>query len=258
MCGHALQATLDVKSTELILHCDPSSDDHRVGGDDRLLSSGRGHQRGRGQSESEVISEVAKLQQSFFEQIGNLDVWNKIHIVRSAAGEAFDIAIISSHGVTLIDTKSGQPVRSVDTEAQGLREHFFNQAAHVANVLVPAAQAHLDSGCCEDPHGTVKKFAAGDSDFVCLQAGARSDSSSRLHTPDIAHGGDSNTPQFTIKPRSVDGVVDTADRPFTPRVYLVCEGPVKGMLGMYYPCYQVMRASWYNAMVSKARGVKTV
>ena len=284
MWQNALQATLDVKSTELVLHYDPSSEAHVVEGkkgekkEDRLPTSGRGHQRRHGQSESEFTSEVAKLQQAFFEHIGELDVSNKIHIVRSAAFEAFDIAIISSHGVTLIDAKSGQPVQpSVDTEAQGLREerenvkevdidkekrrkeesgkrkekrakYFFRQAAYVANVLVPAAQAYLDSDHCEDPHGTVKKFAAGDSDFVYLQAGARSDSSSRLHTPDIAYGGDSN---FTIKPRSVDGVVDTADRPFTPRVYLVCEGPVKGMLGMYYPYYQVMRALWFNAMASK-------
>ena len=111
-----------------------------------MLSSGRGHQRGRGQSESEFTSEVAKLQQAFFEQIGNLDVWNKIHIlfhVRAAPGDAFDIAIISSHGVTLIDAKSGQPVLpgGVTEAAQGLGEDFFKQAAYVANVLVPATSA---------------------------------------------------------------------------------------------------------------------
>ena len=226
-----------------------------------MLSSGRGQQRGRGQSESEFTSEVAKLQQAFFEQIGNLDVWNKIHIlfhVRAAPGDAFDIAIISSHGVTLIDTKSREPVLPGDVikAAKELRKDYFKQASCVANVLVPAAQAYLDSGCCEDPHGTVKKFAAGDSDFVCLQAGAMSDSSLPLYTPDIACGGDSNTSQFTITPRSVDGVVDTADRPFTPRVYLVCEGPVKGMLGMYYPYYQVMRASCYKGRVLKSHGEK--
>ena len=178
---------------------------------------------------------------------------NKIHIIRSAAGEAFDIAIISSHGVTLVDTKSGKvPVLDEDEVCppMDLSDDFFDQAEYAANELVPAARAYLDSGGV-DPHGTVKKFAAGDSDYVFLQAG----SSGLLSTPIITYGGESGDERFTIKPRSMDDGVETADsRPFTPRACLVCEGPVsdphagvRGMLGMYYPYYQVMRASWWKA-----------
>jgi len=74
MYGHALQATLDVKS-ELVLHYDPSSQAHRVSGEDRLPSSGRGAHGAHTKPE---------LQQAFFEHIGKLDVSNKIHIVRAA------------------------------------------------------------------------------------------------------------------------------------------------------------------------------
>ena len=182
---------------------------------------------------------------------------NKIHIIRSAAGEAFDIAIISSHGVTLVDTKSGKAAvldEGKERPPMKLLDDFFAQAEYAANELVPAAQAYLDSGG-EDPHGTVKKFAAGDSDFVYLSAG----SSGLLRTPIITYGGESGDERFTIKPCAMDGGVETADsRPFTPRVCLVCEGPAsdphagaRGMLGMYYPYYEVMRASWWKA--SKAR-----
>ena len=207
---------------------------------------------GRGKS-----SDVATLRQIFFEHIGKLDVGNKIHIIRSAAGEAFDIAIISSHGVTLVDTKSGKAAVLDEDEVcppMELPDGCFDQAECVANELVPAAQAYLDSDGV-DPHGTVKKFAAGDSDFVYLRAG----SSGLLRTPIITYGGESGGERFTIKPRAMDDGVETADsRPFTPRACLVCEGPVtdphagvRGMLGMYYPYYQAIRASW-----GKAHGVK--
>jgi hypothetical protein len=244
-----LQATLGVDLDdpsellwELVLHYDPSMAGAGSGHSDRLPSSGRGKS-----------SDVGALRQMFFERIGKLDVGNKIHIIRSAAGEAFDIAIISSHGVTLVDTKSGKvPVLDEDEVCppMDLSDDFFDQAEYVANELVPAARAYLDSGGV-DPHGTVKKFAAGDSDYVFLQAG----SSGLWSTPIITYGGEGGDERFTIKPRSMDDGVETADsRPFTPRACLVCEGPVsdphagvRGMLGMYYPYYQVMRASWWKA-----------
>jgi hypothetical protein len=217
-------------------------------GSDRLPSSGRGKS-----------SDVGAFQQIFFERIGKLDVGNKIHIIRSAAFEAFDIAIISSHGVTLVDTKSGEAAVLDEDEVCSplkLTDDFFDQAVYVANELVPAAQAYLDSDGV-DPHGTVKKFAAGDSDYVYLRAG----SSDYLSTPIITYGGEGGDERFTIKPRLIDDGVETADnRPFTPRVCLVCEGDVtdphagvRGMLGMYYPYYQAMRASWWKA---QAHGVK--
>jgi len=231
---------------ELMLHYDPSVAGAGSGDSDRLPSSGRGKPK-----------DVATLRHIFFQHIGQLDVGNKIRIIRSAAGDAFDIAIISSHGVTLVDTKSGKAAvldEGKERPPMKLLDDFFAQAEYAANELVPAAQAYLDSGG-EDPHGTVKKFAAGDSDFVYLSAG----SSGLLRTPIITYGGESGDERFTIKPCAMDGGVETADsRPFTPRVCLVCEGPAsdphagaRGMLGMYYPYYEVMRASWWKA--SKAR-----
>ena len=103
----------------------------------------------------------------------------------------------------------------------------------------------------DEGKGKITDFFAGDSDYVYLRAG----SSGYLSTPIITYGGESGDERFTIKPRSMDDGVETADgRPFTPRVCLVCEGPVsdphagvRGMLGMYYPYYQAMRASWWKA-----------
>ena len=243
-----LQATLSVdRRQELVLHYDPSVVGAGLGDSDRLPSSGRGQPK-------DVAIGISLLE-IFFKHIGLLDVGNKIHIIRSAAGEAFDIAIISSHGVTLVDTKSGKAAVLDEGEDYPMElpegsKPFFRQAEYAANELVPAARAYLDSGGV-DPHGTVKKFAAGDSDYVFLQAG----SSGYLSTPIITYGGESGDERFTIKPRSMDDGVEAADsRPFTPRVCLVCEGPVsdphagvRGMLGMYYPYYQVMRASWWKA-----------